>query len=260
MSSRQSRTSIHDNSPIYCAEQIRVPPELPELLKSFTKYIIRTQPVNIVAASAEYFQRLAKQRGSQGDVRGAESARSSSTGAETLGKIHLEAFYNKLAADGSPVVASRDVEAAARQANIASATVREIMLVGEWTETVPWIQFWALLACSLRTTLDAAVYVAAEVLADEGRVPTRPVVEVLQFLGQRDQEVGAAQADVAAEQIVAVGDEIELGQLRDILERLVVPAACAAEAPADGDEGEAPQRDEEYEQETAEEQPLEDDA
>ena len=77
--------------------------------------------------------------------------------------------------------------------------------LGEWTDHIPWLKLWSLLAAALSTTLDAAVYIAAEVLADEGRVPTQIIVEVLQFLGQRDPEVGIGQADIAAEKILAAG-------------------------------------------------------
>jgi hypothetical protein len=36
------------NDPLYTAEQIRIPPQLPEILKQFTKAAIKTQPTDIV--------------------------------------------------------------------------------------------------------------------------------------------------------------------------------------------------------------------
>jgi hypothetical protein len=41
------------DAPIYSAEQIRIPPELPEILKNYAKFIIKTHPGNIFEASAE---------------------------------------------------------------------------------------------------------------------------------------------------------------------------------------------------------------
>ena len=38
--------------PIYSAEQIRIPPELPDMLKEFTKAAIRTQPSDLLQWSA----------------------------------------------------------------------------------------------------------------------------------------------------------------------------------------------------------------
>lgn len=40
--------------PYYCSEQIHIPPELPDVLKQFTKAAIRTQPKDVLAWSAAY--------------------------------------------------------------------------------------------------------------------------------------------------------------------------------------------------------------
>ena len=40
--------------PIYSAEQIRIPPELPDMLKEYTKAAIRTQPSDLLQWSAAY--------------------------------------------------------------------------------------------------------------------------------------------------------------------------------------------------------------
>jgi hypothetical protein len=39
---------------LFSAEQIKIPSELPEIMKNYTKFIIKTQPQDIMAASAEY--------------------------------------------------------------------------------------------------------------------------------------------------------------------------------------------------------------
>jgi len=44
---------------MYCAQQIKVPCELPDILKNFTKSAIRTQPPDLLAWSAAYFTALA---------------------------------------------------------------------------------------------------------------------------------------------------------------------------------------------------------
>ncbi|CAG9459970.1 unnamed protein product [Pedinophyceae sp. YPF-701] len=48
-----------DVEPIYCAEQIVIPPDLAEVLKSYTKEVIRRQPEDVVEFSAIYFSNLA---------------------------------------------------------------------------------------------------------------------------------------------------------------------------------------------------------
>lgn len=40
---------------IFCAEQIQVPEALPELLKNYSKAVIRNNPQDIIAFSRKYF-------------------------------------------------------------------------------------------------------------------------------------------------------------------------------------------------------------
>jgi hypothetical protein len=49
----------HPDEPYYCSEQIPIPPELPDILKQFTKAAIRTQPNDLLNWSAKYFRCLA---------------------------------------------------------------------------------------------------------------------------------------------------------------------------------------------------------
>ena len=48
-----------DIEPIYCAEQIKIPPNLADALKAYTKEVIRAQPEDIIAFSVNYFNKLA---------------------------------------------------------------------------------------------------------------------------------------------------------------------------------------------------------
>ena len=47
------------DEPYYCSQQINIPPELPDILKQFTKAAIRTQPKDVLAWSAAYFRSMA---------------------------------------------------------------------------------------------------------------------------------------------------------------------------------------------------------
>eukprot|EP00614_Pseudopedinella_elastica_P033436 CAMPEP_0172615850 /NCGR_PEP_ID=MMETSP1068-20121228/62547_1 /TAXON_ID=35684 /ORGANISM="Pseudopedinella elastica, Strain CCMP716" /LENGTH=75 /DNA_ID=CAMNT_0013421121 /DNA_START=58 /DNA_END=285 /DNA_ORIENTATION=+ len=44
---------------IFSAEQIEVHPDLPKLLKDYSKAVIRANPKDLIAFSAEYFRNLA---------------------------------------------------------------------------------------------------------------------------------------------------------------------------------------------------------
>ncbi|KAA0163779.1 hypothetical protein FNF31_02633 [Cafeteria roenbergensis] len=73
-----------DESPLYSAEQIRVPDALPDVIKQWTKAVIRAKPEDVVAWSAEYFAKCAAERaeevgieveaptGADGESKGAE--------------------------------------------------------------------------------------------------------------------------------------------------------------------------------------------
>ncbi|XP_057352390.1 ropporin-1-like protein isoform X2 [Manis pentadactyla] len=45
---------------MFCAQQIHIPPELPDILKQFTKAAIRTQPGDVLQWSAGYFSALSR--------------------------------------------------------------------------------------------------------------------------------------------------------------------------------------------------------
>ncbi|XP_047624150.1 ropporin-1-like protein isoform X3 [Phacochoerus africanus] len=45
---------------MFCAQQIHIPPELPDILKRFTKAAIRTQPADVLQWSAGYFSALSR--------------------------------------------------------------------------------------------------------------------------------------------------------------------------------------------------------
>ena len=48
-----------DNERIYCVEQIRIPPELPTILREWSKAVLDTQPQNIIEFSSKYFAQKA---------------------------------------------------------------------------------------------------------------------------------------------------------------------------------------------------------
>ena len=47
------------DEPYYCSQQINIQPELPDILKQFTKAAIRTQPKDVLTWSAAYFRAMA---------------------------------------------------------------------------------------------------------------------------------------------------------------------------------------------------------
>lgn len=56
--SQPPKASFGAPETMYCAEQIKIPPALPEILKNYTKFVLKTQPTDILTASAEYVTRI----------------------------------------------------------------------------------------------------------------------------------------------------------------------------------------------------------
>lgn len=50
---------------IFAADQIQVHPDLPSILKAFSKEVIRQVPENVVTFSRQYFEQVLKQQGYQ---------------------------------------------------------------------------------------------------------------------------------------------------------------------------------------------------
>ncbi|KAJ3413647.1 Ropporin-1-like protein [Chytridiales sp. JEL 0842] len=165
-------TSTATAEPLYCAEQIKIPPELPDILKNYTKHIIRTQPTDIIGSSAEYFGRLAKQRNVVG---------------KKITNMQLESFYNKFSSSDKQMVTKKEIDDACNHAGVINSQVSDIMTLGGWSgDKIPWLKFWALLAAAASGTLVATIETVTQLLGDNGTIPTGPVTEVFQFLADRD--------------------------------------------------------------------------
>ncbi|KAI8593415.1 hypothetical protein BDZ88DRAFT_404602 [Geranomyces variabilis] len=175
---------------LYTAEQIRIPPDLPDILKNYTKHIIRTQPGNILKESVEYFGRLAKQRSDGG-------------GLKRLNNMQLEALYNKFDQPGRTVVSKSELDDACASFTISQAHVNDVLRLGGWTgDKIPWLKCWALFVTSAVGNLAATIETIANLLGDNGRIRVEPIVLVLQYLSEQDKSIDKSQADSVVRQLM----------------------------------------------------------
>ncbi|EGF84122.1 hypothetical protein BATDEDRAFT_34112 [Batrachochytrium dendrobatidis JAM81] len=167
--------------PLYSAEQIKIPSDLPEILKNYAKFIIKSQPADILASSSEYFARLAKQR-------------TQANAGKRLSDMQLDAFYTKFSSsEERSSVSRKDIEEAASLANIPSAQVQDIFLLGGWTsDKIPWVKFWAFLCASAAGTLEATAELVCNLVGDNGKVPVALIQEVVVFLVEQDRAIDPA--------------------------------------------------------------------
>lgn len=157
---------------MYCAEQIVIPADLPDILKNYTKHIIRAQPSDIMSYSAEYFDRLALQK---------------QQSEKKLSSIQLESFYIKFARLDKSSVSKKEIEEGCSSASVPNFQMMDILKLGGWNgEKIPWMSFWALLMASASGNLVATMENVCKILGDNGLVPSAPVIEVIKFLASRD--------------------------------------------------------------------------
>ncbi|KAI8824260.1 uncharacterized protein EV422DRAFT_313169 [Fimicolochytrium jonesii] len=169
--------------PLYTAEQIRIPPDLPDILKNYTKHIIRTQPGNIMKESFEYFGRLARQKTDTSNLK-------------RLNNMQLEAIYNKFDSPDKAVVSRAELDEACNAFSIPAAQINDIVRLGGWTgDRIPWTKCWALLVASAAGNLTATIETVANILSDNARVRVGPVVEILQYLAEQDRTVDKSQVE-----------------------------------------------------------------
>lgn len=95
---------------IYSAEQIRIPPELPEILKNYAKFIIKQQPSNIMQASATYFSKLSTQTRQTQDGK--------------LTDEQLQIFLRKFSVS-NPIVTRKEIQEACEWADITAIQIND---------------------------------------------------------------------------------------------------------------------------------------
>ncbi|KAI8469992.1 MAG: hypothetical protein J3K34DRAFT_511552 [Monoraphidium minutum] len=182
--------------PIYCAEQIVVPAGLDEVLKHFTKEVIRKQPADLAAFGAAYFAAQA------------ELQRSLHTVA-VPSEQQLRDAYGRLRGAGPGVVPLHDVEMAARSAGINAATVASAVRAGgvNAARGVSALEVLLLLLTMRCGGLGAVLRGAFEVFGERGgggapggedsagaeaRLEVPVLLELLALLGARDPKVTPA--------------------------------------------------------------------
>lgn len=194
--------------PLYSAEQIRIPPELPDILKSYTKHIIREQPKDILAASVEYFSQLSKVTAKQ---------RHRSSGIDTNSLRQVWRTLNAKYAD-STNLPREDVVRACEEAGIQADGVADFVKIGNWTDTIPWKKFWGLAVGSTTETLPSTMQTVVALMAENGKVPTMALAEIFRFIAERDPDYSPSKIDTVTQAIMTDPTEVTVDTALDVLQ------------------------------------------
>jgi hypothetical protein len=167
-------------TPLFSAEQIKIPPELPEILKNYAKFVIKNHPENIYEASAEYprltryFTKLATQSRQTVDAK--------------LNVEQLTTFFKRFQAS-KPIVSHKDIEDACQWADVATSQIQDTFALGSWSgDQIPWISFWSFLLASVAGNLQDTLLLGVQIAAEQERIKLNIFKNLFEFLVSTDQQ------------------------------------------------------------------------
>ncbi|XP_013863938.1 ropporin-1-like protein isoform X2 [Austrofundulus limnaeus] len=177
---------------LYCSEQIIIPPELPDILKHFTKAAIRAQPCDLLAWSSAYFHALAK--GESLTVKEKNVTQTDSGLTPGLLKI----LHQQL----SPMqtCSREELQDKWKGQGLPAEQLETLLLVGSFGTEIDWMEFFAVGCGDLGGTLLTSLKFACEILTDDeeggpARIPFDTFVRLYTYLARRDADLSQDSID-----------------------------------------------------------------
>jgi len=146
--------------PMYSAEQIKIPPALPDILKQFTKAAIRTQPGDLLAWSAAYFEALSAGKAPPVKNRFEQVEEAQPITPGLLSVLHRQLQYETTV----PVDTLRQKWI---QLSLPKDRLEEILTLGNFVSDVNWLNFLSLSCTSLENNLTDAVTLLCKILTTD---------------------------------------------------------------------------------------------
>lgn len=165
-----------DIEPIYCAEQIVVPPDLADILKAYTKEVVRRQPEDLLEFSAIYFANLANVSGGPAD----------SVIPPTIAE--LRQVYDSSKAVG--LVQLEEFVSLCTNAGIASTTLDAMFRLGDFTgDMVDPKEPLVLLLTMTDSTFMGVVNAIFQVFGDADYLDSAEFLTLFQFMASQDSSM-----------------------------------------------------------------------
>ncbi|XP_078577175.1 ropporin-1-like protein [Branchiostoma floridae x Branchiostoma japonicum] len=185
------------DEPMYSSQQINIPPELPDILKQFTKAAIRTQPKDVLQWSAAYFRAL-----SNGETLPVKERLEMPTATQKtdtgLTPGLLKVLHKQLSPQGTVQLSA--LEQKWKELCLPQEQMDEIMKVGTFSDNIEWIKFFALACSSLAGNITQAMKTVCEILTSDpeggaARIDFNTFKELYTYLAQIDGEIGQVHID-----------------------------------------------------------------
>ncbi|XP_034718525.1 ropporin-1-like protein isoform X1 [Etheostoma cragini] len=176
---------------MYCAQQINIPPQLPDILKNFTKAAIRTQPKDLLLWSAAYFSALSK--GECLPVKDRLEMNVATQKTDTgLSPGLLKILHKQL----SPrqTCSKEELQEKWKGLCLPMDQLETLMSLGSFGSDINWMEFFALGCSALGGTLVSSLKFACEILTedDEGgaaRIPFNTFGQLYNYLAHLDGDM-----------------------------------------------------------------------
>nr|WQM43606.1 rhophilin-associated tail protein 1 [Eurycea tynerensis] len=176
-------------------KQMSIPPELPEVLKQFTKAAIKSQPSDLLVWSSKYFTAL--KNGEPLPIKERPERISLSNWAVLTPEL-LKVLHTKVG--GRLTIVSDELLQMWKTLNLPVDLYQSILNVGHLPDEIEWLKFLALACSSLGVTIAKTLKIACEVLSSEHecgppRIPFSTFQFLYTYLADVDGEVSRSQVN-----------------------------------------------------------------
>ncbi|XP_032076020.1 ropporin-1-like protein [Thamnophis elegans] len=176
---------------MFCAQQIHVPPELPDIMKQFTKAAIRTQPRDVLQWSYGYFYALS--RGEPLPVKERVEMPVATQKNDTgLTPGLLKVLHKQLSQ--KKTVDLIDLHKKWKILCLPVEQLRNLLQLDTFEDGIEWMKFFALGCSALGGTLLSSMKHACEILTDDpeggpARIPYDTFQFLYSYLASLDDEI-----------------------------------------------------------------------
>uniref|UniRef100_A0A8D0C1W0 Ropporin-1-like protein n=1 Tax=Salvator merianae TaxID=96440 RepID=A0A8D0C1W0_SALMN len=176
---------------MFCAQQIHVPPELPDIMKQFTKAAIRTQPRDVLQWSYGYFYALS--RGEPLPVKERVEIPVATQKNDTgLTPGLLKILHKQLSE--KEVVEISDLQRKWKNLCLPMEQLHSLLRLDNFADGVEWMKFFAIACSALGGSLLSSMKHACEILTNDpeggaARIPYDTFAFLYSYLASLDEEI-----------------------------------------------------------------------
>ncbi|KAM4718382.1 ropporin-1-like protein isoform 2-T2 [Anableps anableps] len=175
----------------YCAQQIHIPPDLPDILKDFTKAAIRTQPKDLLQWCSAYFNALTKGECLPVKERLEMNVATQKTDTGLTPGL-LKILHKQLSPNHT--CSKKELEMKWKGLCLPMEQLEALLSLGSFDSKIIWMEFFALGCSSLGGSLMSSLKYACEILTNDeaggpARIPFDTFVQLYTYLTHLEGDV-----------------------------------------------------------------------